>query len=80
MALAQTFGRNVRETRQAEGLTLEQLAHDLGMSYSYVGQLERGQRNPSLRTIERVASVLSCAPLSLLSPRVSRPGPTPITE
>lgn len=67
MALAQTFGRNVRDVRRARGLTLEQLAHDVGMSYSYVGQLERGQRNPSLDTVERFASVLACDPISLLS-------------
>ncbi len=67
MGLAQTFGRNVRDIRRAKGLTLEQLAHDLDMSYSYVGQLERGQRNPSLGTVERVAGALSCDPLALLS-------------
>lgn len=67
MGLAETFGRNVRDTRRARGLTLEQLAHDLDMSYSYVGQLERGQRNASLGTVERIAVALSCDPLALLS-------------
>jgi len=78
MGLAQTFGRNVRDTRRAKGLTLEQFAHDLEMSYSYVGQLERGQRNPSLGTVERVALALSCDPLALLS--ASQTAPTTHTK
>lgn len=66
MGLAQTFGRNVREVRRAQGVTLEALAHDVGLSYSYLGELERGRRNPTLLVVEKVAEVLDTEPLRLL--------------
>jgi transcriptional regulator with XRE-family HTH domain len=66
MALAQTFGRNVRRVRVSKGLTLEALAHDVGLSYSYIGEVERGRRNPTLRVVERIAGALDVKPLELL--------------
>ncbi|MNS26275.1 HTH-type transcriptional regulator SinR [compost metagenome] len=67
MGLASTFGRNVRNARREKGLTLEALAHDVGLAYSYIGELERGRRNPTLRVVERVAEALDKNPLDLLS-------------
>lgn len=68
MGLAADFGRNVRERRQADGITLEAFAHDVGLSYSYVGELERGRRNPTLKVVERIAIALGVDPLKLLAP------------
>lgn len=67
MGLAVTFGRNVRERRLAKGVTLEAFAHDVGLSYSYVGELERGGRNPTLKVVERIAGALNVDALSLLA-------------
>jgi transcriptional regulator with XRE-family HTH domain len=50
-------------------MTLETLAHEVGLAYSYLGQLERGQRNPTLGVIERIAEVLNVDPLDLLTGR-----------
>ncbi len=47
-------------------MTLEALAHDVGLSYSYLGELERGRRNPTLLVVEKVAKVLDTEPLILL--------------
>lgn len=66
MGLAVTFGRNVRLQRLARGTTLEALAHDVGLSYSYVGELERGRRNPTLRVVEKLAKALGADPVDLL--------------
>ena len=66
MRLAETFGRNVRRVRTANGVTLETLAHDVGLSYSYIGEIERGRRNPTLAVVERIASALRVDPLELL--------------
>lgn len=71
MGLVAVFGQNVREKRRAKGITLEAFAHDVGLSYSYVGELERGRRNPTLKVVERIASTLEVDPLDLLSPRAS---------
>ena len=48
-------------------MTLETLAHEVGLAYSYMGQLERGQRNPTLDVVERIAGVLKVSPLALLT-------------
>lgn len=66
MSLAADFGKNVRDARLARGMTIEALAHEVGLAYSYVGQLERGRRNPTLKVVERIASALGVAPLNLL--------------
>lgn len=72
MGLAIIFGRNVRERRVSKGITLEALAHDVGLSYSYVGELERGRRNPTLKVIEQIARALEVDALVLLQAELSQ--------
>jgi transcriptional regulator with XRE-family HTH domain len=67
MGLATTFGSNVRARRRAKGITLEAFADEVGLSYSYVGELERGRRNPTLKVVEQVAAVLNVEPVKLLT-------------
>lgn len=67
MGLASIFGENVREARRAKGMTLEALAHDVELAYSYVGELERGRRNPTLNVVERLAKALGQDPVDLLT-------------
>ncbi|MBK1974293.1 helix-turn-helix transcriptional regulator [Brevundimonas sp. 2P06AA] len=69
MRMAQVLGENVRRIRREREMTLETLAHEVGLAYSYLGQLERGQRNPTLGVIERIAEVLNVDPLDLLTGR-----------
>ncbi len=66
MGLASTFGQNVRRTRRERNVTLEALADEVGLSYSYVGEIERGKRNPTLAVVERIALVLEIDPVLLL--------------
>lgn len=66
MGLVSDFGENVRRARRAKGMTLEALAHDVGLAYSYVGELERGRRNPTLKVVERIAKALGYRPVELL--------------
>lgn len=67
MGLAETFGRNVRKARKARKMTIEALAHDAGLSYSYLGALERGQRNPTFSIAERLSGALDVEASSLMS-------------
>ena len=67
MDLPLLFGRNVRLARVRAGLSQEQLAFDAGMKRSYLSDLERGTRNPSLKAIGRIATALTVSPASLLS-------------
>ena len=66
MGLAQIFGANVRRLRQERGMTIEALADEVELAYTYVGQIERGTRNPTLGVVERFAVVLCVAAIDLL--------------
>lgn len=66
MRMAETFGTNVRRVRIERGITLETLAHEAGLAYSYVGEIERGRKNPTLDVVERIAAVLKADALELL--------------
>jgi len=68
MDLVVLLGRNIRACREARGLTQEQLALDAGMKRSYVSELERGLRNPTVRALGRLALALETDPASLLHP------------
>jgi transcriptional regulator with XRE-family HTH domain len=65
--LTQILGRNVRAARRARGLSQEQLALDADMKRSYLSDLERGKRNPTIRALERLASALAVEAASLLN-------------
>lgn len=66
MELRATFGQNVRRIRLGRGMTIEALAQDAGLSYSYLGEIERGLRNPTLSVIEALADSLGVQPDLLL--------------
>jgi transcriptional regulator with XRE-family HTH domain len=70
--LQRALGENLRAYRQAQGLSQEAFADVLGVHRTYAGALERGERNPTLATVERIAGQLRVEPLSLLSPTSSR--------
>lgn len=66
MGLARTFGVNVRRLRKERGLSQEALADAVELAPTYVGQLERGRRNPTLAVVEKFGSALGVEPLVLL--------------
>jgi transcriptional regulator with XRE-family HTH domain len=70
MDVVQLLGRNVRHYRKLRGLTQEQLAHEVEMERSYVSDLERGVRNPSVKALGRLADALSIEPHTLLMVRL----------
>lgn len=58
--IAKTFGSVVRERRLAAGLAQEQLALLANSDRSFVGKVERGENQPSLILILRLAKALGC--------------------
>ncbi len=58
MELAELFGRRLRSLREARGLTQQQLGETAEVSYKYVGAIERGEENPSLRVLASLAGAL----------------------
>lgn len=69
MDLVRLLGRNVRYYRELCGMTQEALALSADMKRSYVSDLERGKRNPSVKAIGRLAAALKIAPDLLLRER-----------
>lgn len=67
MRMAETFGENVRRVRLERGMTLEALATEAGLAYSYMGGIERGQKNPTLDVVEQIAGVLRIEAVLLLT-------------
>ena len=55
---AQAFGERVRARRLQLGKSQEKLAHDSGLHWTFVGQVERGQRNLTLHNILKLAAGL----------------------
>lgn len=62
------FGGRLRELRHRAGLSQEALALQCGLDRSYVGQVERGERNLSLENIHKLAVALHVEPFELLRP------------
>ena len=52
------FGATLREWRQRQHFTQEQLAERAGLSYKFIGEIERGFGNPTLDTIVSLADAL----------------------
>ena len=61
------FGRNVRAHRDSLGYSQEAFADEIGVHRTYLGGIERGERNLTLRSVERIAEWLGVAPLELLA-------------
>jgi transcriptional regulator with XRE-family HTH domain len=64
--LPQILGRNIRRLRSEKGMSQEELALETGMKRSYVSDMERGTRNPSVKALARLAKALRIEPEILL--------------
>lgn len=56
--LQRQFGNRVRELRHRVGMSQEELAFRAGVHWTYLGSIERGERNPSLKNIASIAKAL----------------------
>ena len=65
---------NLRATRKAHGMSQEQLADVAGLHRTYVGSVERGERNISIDNIERLAGALGLDVAELLARPTARVG------
>lgn len=59
------FGSKVRRHRNLLGLSQEELAFRSGLHRTYIGGIERGERNPTLFNIEKIAKALEVKPHDL---------------
>ena len=65
-AQAEEFGRRVRATRRHNRVSQEKLGELAGLHRTYVGHLERGEVNPSLYNVIRIADALGVDPAELV--------------
>ena len=59
------LGRRIKTLRKELGLTQEDLAFEVGVNRSYMGFIERGEKNPSLAMLKKIAKALGVS-LSVL--------------
>ncbi len=66
MELCTLVGLNIRRYRLAAGMTQEELAFRAGMDRTYLSDIERGRRNPTLLTMQDIAVPLNLRVVDLL--------------
>ncbi len=70
--LQRVVGQNIRVHRLRRGLSQEEFAEVLSVHRTYLGSVERGERNLTLRTVEHLAERIDVETLELLTELPSR--------
>jgi transcriptional regulator with XRE-family HTH domain len=52
------LGRRIRSLRTAKGLTQQELGHQADVDYKFIGEIERGNMNPSFKVLVKIAKTL----------------------
>lgn len=60
------FGKHLRKIRTQNGLSQEELAHYSDLHRTYIGQIERGEKNITLKNLDKIAKSLSLTVSELL--------------
>ena len=67
MDIRKRLGRNVRHLRTREGWSQEDYAERAGIHRTYVSDIERGERNPTITIVEKLAVALGVSASELLA-------------
>ena len=67
MDVERLVGLNFKRLREKQGLSQETAAHNLGTDQAYISQFEKGKRNPTIRTLYRLAIAIDVKPGDLFS-------------
>jgi len=63
-----TIAKNITRIRKEKGITQEALAYQAGLNRAYIGYIERGERKPTLETLEKIAKSLKTNAKSFFDP------------
>ncbi|TXC88166.1 helix-turn-helix domain-containing protein [Paraburkholderia azotifigens] len=69
-SLRQVFAANLRGLRRVKDMSQEELAGRADLSRTYVSSVERGERNVSIDSIEKLAGALEIQPMTLMDPAI----------
>ena len=61
------FGLAVRRLREEQGVSQEELGHLTGLHRNHIGQIERAELNPTLKSVEVIAQALSTSASDLIA-------------
>ena len=64
--LIERIGVKMRSTRREKNLTQQQLGDLASLSYKYIGEIERAEKNPSIKVLARIANALQIDLLDLI--------------
>lgn len=65
--LIKLIGEQIRNIRKDRGMTQEALANECGFQYSYLSDIERGERNISIETLEKIINALDVIPAEIFN-------------
>ena len=71
MTMEKAFGEELRKARETIGLSQEKLGFESGYHRTYISQLERGQKSPTLKAIVKIATALNMKASDLIA-RIER--------
>jgi transcriptional regulator with XRE-family HTH domain len=60
------LGRNLRRLREGKGLSQEAFAHEAQIHRTYISDIERGARNPTITVVEKIALALGVTAATLI--------------
>lgn len=58
-SINESVGQNIKTIRHNKGLSQEELASLAGLNKSYIGQIERAEKNITLKTLDKICNALS---------------------
>lgn len=73
MEIRERLSLNMRRLRQSKGWSQEEFAHQAGLHRTYVSDLERGARNPTITVVDKLAVALGVPVGALLDEQHSAP-------
>lgn len=59
MSLVDTFAKNLKRLRKDSGISQEELASICGLHRTYIGAVERSERNISIKNVEKISAALN---------------------
>ncbi len=62
----EVVGENIKMFRKKEGMNLEELSEKAGISISFLSNIEKGSRKPTLATVEKIATALNVGMAAIL--------------